>query len=552
MARRSFTRRLQRAWNTLTGSDAGSAFAPAYKGARTHRGNSDWPTGTRSSKQEIQPSLRKLRARARDLSRNSPYARSFLNLLVTNVIGPSGIIIKSQVRDRAGDLIPAINDRIDAAWREWSQGPVTLDRRLNLVQALSLMLETWATDGEELVRLVTGAPGKFGFALQGIDADLLDERYDLEARPGQNEIRMGVEISPAGVPVGYWPYRYAENHHYTSGPRYFLPAFDPFTRRGDTLHLFIPRRLNQTRGVTWFHPVIETLDGMAGYSEAELFGARIGAASTVLIESAADDVDTSEKAEKATPTSELEVAPGVAYRMKAGDKPHFWEPKHPTEQVGPFLKVMAREVAMGLGAPYYALANDLEATSYSSMRGGEMVSNPLWRWIQGCVIAALVLPVREQWLNAALLSGALELGSIDAAAFREARYRGRGWPYVNPLDMSRADALRLQCGTTSRQRILSETTGEDWYEILEEQAEEQAAAREVGARHGVVLSIDPPQSLAFELAKAEAQGGTDTQAAREQPAGASTDGDGNGAQGSVGSVPETIRRRLLGATAGRK
>lgn len=548
MARPGLGRRLARAWDALTGS----GYAPAYKGARMHRGNSDWPTTTRSSKQEIQSSIRPLRARARDLSRNNPYARSFLNLLVSNVVGPTGIQVRSQVRDRAGELRAAVNDRIDAAWMEWATGKVTLDRRLNLVQALSLILENAATDGELLVRMVTSPASPFGFALQLVDADLLDERYDRPAAPGRNEIRMAVEIEATGAPLGYWAWKGIENFGYPrTGPREFIPAWDPLRRTGEALHPFMPRRLNQTRGVSWFHPVVDTLDGMGAYSEAELFGARVGASSTVLISPGEDSIE--DEKDKPAATSELEVAPGAAFRLRAGDVPHFWEPKHPTDQVGPFMKVLAREVGMGLGAPYYALANDLESTSFSSMRGGEAIARPLWRWIQEWLIAEVLRPVREQWLNAAILSGALDVGSIDAAAFRLARYKGRGWPYVNPLDEIRANALALQCGTTSRQRILAESTGDDYYEVLEELKDEQEAARAAG------ISIDPPQSLSFELAKADAAGagagGAPGSRELEQPRGATTDGDGNGgAGGAPASVPEPIRRRLFanGATPTRR
>ena len=109
-----------------------------------------------------------------------------------------------------------------------------------------------ACDGEAFVRLWRGFEGNpHGLALQAIDADLIDETFNRPRRGSENEIRMGVEIDALGRPVGYWVW----NPGSASGldllrERYFVPA-------SEMLHLYDPDRVNQTRGVTWVHSVID-------------------------------------------------------------------------------------------------------------------------------------------------------------------------------------------------------------------------------------------------------------------------------------------------------
>ena len=75
-----------------------------------------------------------------------------------------------------------------------------------------LFIETLARDGEVLVRKIKNPAGnRFGFSLQFIEADYLDDQYNNTASNG-NEVRMGVEITKEGKPVAYWLFEDNPNH----------------------------------------------------------------------------------------------------------------------------------------------------------------------------------------------------------------------------------------------------------------------------------------------------------------------------------------------------
>ena len=100
-------------------------FAPirprqrAYQGARVSRLTADWVTSGTSADSEIKSSFKALRNRARQLCRDSDYAKQALRAIQNNVIG-HGIRHQSQVRMlRGGKLDEAMNAQIHEAFEKW-------------------------------------------------------------------------------------------------------------------------------------------------------------------------------------------------------------------------------------------------------------------------------------------------------------------------------------------------------------------------------------------------------------------------------------------------
>src|ERR1051326_3783660 len=67
-----------------------------YDAARMNRLNSDWSTWTMSANGEIRFALRNVRARSRDLARNSDIMKRFLQLLENGVVGAKGIKLQAK------------------------------------------------------------------------------------------------------------------------------------------------------------------------------------------------------------------------------------------------------------------------------------------------------------------------------------------------------------------------------------------------------------------------------------------------------------------------
>ena len=96
-----------------------------YDGAAGSRFLADFVGSTTSSDAELQYSLRRLRDRARELCRNDDYARRYLQLMSSNVVGEHGFTLQSRARNlnepNVGQLDAAGNEIIERAFRRWGK-----------------------------------------------------------------------------------------------------------------------------------------------------------------------------------------------------------------------------------------------------------------------------------------------------------------------------------------------------------------------------------------------------------------------------------------------
>ena len=442
-----------------------------FKGAEMSRLWHDWVASVVSADQEIYNDFLRLRARARELTRNSPLVRMYLQLLATNVIGPNGFTFQAQVRNNDGTFAKQYNAKIEAAWTKWSR-KCTTQGNVNLTTFSQQLIRNLATDGEILVRKIRSYSGNsFRFAIQQIDADLLDHQFFRSPLGNENEVRLGVEVDQWGAPVAYW---FWDRHpsdlvSIAARKRVRVPA-------DEVIHLYVPDRANQTRGVTWLNSVMMDLKMLDGYVEAELVAARTGAAKMGFFQwQKSEDFTPPEGGEKL----QMEASPGTLEMLPPGLEFKEWSPDHPSTAFPNFYKAIVRKIASGLGVSYNALANDLEGVNYSSMRSGLLIERDVWRSLQAFWRDQFLFPIYLEWIGFAMLSGELVLDARDPSRWEAVKFVPRGWPWVDPLKDANAAVAEINNGLTSRGRVLAEK-GEDFEEVLDELKDEQQQIEESG------------------------------------------------------------------------
>ena len=497
-------RSFRRAARILSGQSARNVFA----GARLSRLELDWIASCIAADEEIKRDARRLRARARELSRNDPLVKHYLRLLGVNVIGPRGFKHQAQVRDNSGDLNKRMNDRIEEGFRDWSYR-VTLDRKLPLVRFEHQLIRTVATDGEVFLRKWRGPEFPYGLALEPIDADLVDENLNVVAGRNQNEIRMGVEVDPLSRPVAYHVWNRPEGL-YVPRARQRIPA-------DQIIHLYDPDRVNQTRGVTWLHAVMLPLRFLDGYVEGELIASRVAANKIAIWQRKEGASDPTLDAATQTAAPLEETNPGSSFFAPEGYELANWDPQHPTAQFGDFVKSCERRIATGLGVSYEALTTDLADATYSSMKAGRQNERDVWRSMQEWWIGAFRREIYGEWMTQALLMGAagadagLVLDARPIAKLKAADWTGRGWLSPDPLKDMNAAVLGIENGIYSRHDYLAEA-GEDWEETLENLQTEATDAEAAGVS---ISSAQAKAAAANALADANAADAAD-QANRNQ------------------------------------
>lgn len=459
--------------------------ASVFEGASGSRLTLDWVAPILSPDQECRGNLRLLRARGRELARNNPIARHFLNMLSANVVGPHGIRYQSLVRDKNGEIDRETNKKIEDAWAEWcTKENCTVDGRLSFRGVQDLALRTEAMDGESFIHIVRGHPNKFGFALQLIDADQVDHLF---SRPpgnrsglGNSEVRLGVEVDSWGKPLAYWVNPGHPSDFGGSLLRERIPA-------DQIVHLFDAYRPNQTRGLTWFHAVMMALKMLNGYMEAELVAARTGAAKMAVLE--CTDAASFDQPNPDVPFR-MEANPGMFEAIPPGYKLTPFTPDHPANAFENFVKTNLRWVASGLGCSYNALANDLIGVNYSSLRSGLLIERDHWKVVQSHFAENAIAPIFSEWLKMALLSGALKLDSRLADKYSDGKWIARGWQWVDPYKETQAATLGIAAALQTREQTIAERGG-DYEDVFEQLAEEKKIAEEFGIELVTALPARP-------------------------------------------------------------
>lgn len=467
-----------------------------WKGTNVGRLFLDWVTmGGLSADDEIRGNAKLLRTRARDLARNNPFVRKYLGLLTANVIGANGFLLSARTRDAAtGKLNEALNDEHEDAWRRWAAGAVDTTGRLTLVDLEGLLIRTVARDGEAFVRMWRNFPGNdFGFALEVIDPDLVDDGFNRAPVDGLNEVSMGVELDEFGRPVAYHVKKRADSIG-VPRQRMVVPA-------EDMIHLYLVERPGQNRGVSWLASVITDLKMLAGYFEAELVAARAASAKMGFWQ-------RKDGATVDAPDGDftLDANPGVIDFGPEGYEFAQWDPQHPTTAFPEFTGAILRSISAGLRVAYASLTGDLREANYGSQRGGLLEERDFYRETQGWFAAAFLRRVHPEWLEVAMLKKRVALPGLDPTPYLDVAWTGRGFDWIDPKNDAEARVLMINNGLASRTSTLRER-GEDPDEIFEELAAERERAAELGV--DLAPAAQPGAQAAAPAANAAAGGGGD-------------------------------------------
>ena len=437
-----------------------------------------WSGVNQTSDAELFGQLQTIRGRSRELSRNNDYMKKFIGLTKTNVIGNEGIRLQSLVMNNRKKPDRAARREIEAAYKAWQKkGVCDVTGKYSYHDVQNLAISSAARDGEILFRRIYSRDFEFGYKLQLIEADHLDENYN-EVLPNGNIIRMSVESDAFGAPVAYhlWPNHPGDFRFGASGnnQRVRVPA-------AEIIHLFVPVRVSQSRGVPWGHTAMTRMNQLDAYEEGELVASRLAANKTGMYSSPdGANYRGESKTSEGGPVQESE--PGTFEVLPPGweFQPIDWQ--HPKSQFGEFTKTILRGIAAGLGVSYNMLANDLEHVNFSSIRAGVLDERDIWRMLQRWFIDHFSRIVFEDWLEAAILTGRVA-GSISSIEkFKAGRFLGRGWAWVDPVKDVQSAIMEIENGLNTSSEVVAKRSGDDLENVYRRIEEEEKLRKEFGIK----------------------------------------------------------------------
>ena len=380
----------------------------AYDAAKWNRFTADFLASGNSADAEIRGSLKVLRNRSRALVRDNPYARQAKRTTQINVVGARGIQMQPQVlRPDGSEKDERRNAALLAAWNHWCRADsCDVTGRLSFHGIELSIVGALPESGEIGIRLVRQPMGrsKVPLSLELIEADQIDDEYTgLSDRP-KHYWRMGVELNEWGRPTRYAILRKhpgdVEFTNYIGSNEKHL-----FIDAADFIHVFMPERVGQTRGVPWFASVITTSWNLGKYEEAHWTRKRVQANSLGWIQTPEPETFGSTNPD-GTPALEdskrlWNTEPGSYNFLLPGETaipPDFGPDDGQYEAV---VRPLARRFAAGYGCSYETLSRDFSDTNYSSSRLSILEDRDHWRVIQSVLIQQVHQRVFEEWLAAA-------------------------------------------------------------------------------------------------------------------------------------------------------
>ncbi len=457
-----------------------------YDAGTYDRLNAGWIAYNQSAEQTDRYSRDTVRARARDLERNSDMANGVIGAYKRNVVG-----LGWTLQARTGS--ERLNRKIEEAWAEWCRRKncdVTETQSFN--QMLRMAVRRKKVDGGILFKKCYTGGGLVPFKLQALEVDELDLG---RAAPKNPDCRVvgGIELDAYNRPVGYWLRQYGVDGFSQTEPAY-APA-------KDVIYYYTKSRPSQVREMSDLAPTIARVRDANEFMTAVSVKERIAACLAVFIKKVIPTGGLGRGAAVAgrmRPMADYEgktISPGMIKELNAGDEIQVVNPAGQATDAADYIKLQQRLIGAGQGLSYEAASRDMSQSNYSSARQGAIEDEQTY--IED--VELLRETVMDEAYETFVISGVLS-GLFDIPKFWEnkRKYLKHEWvaapkKWIDPLKEANATKIALQTGQKTFQQIAAEN-GKDW----KDQIDEIAAALEYARKKGFELG-----GIAFDKTQSE-------------------------------------------------
>ena len=401
---------------------------------------------------EVLAGAAQVRGRARHLRFNDPTAANAAEILRTALVG-YGATLTSGAED------------VDSAFADWAG-------RVRLGELEGEMVDALATDGEALLILRSDEQGEL--RLQHVPAEQLDESYTVELGGGRY-IAAGIEYGADDVPIAY--------HFRPARPTDQTQTFRAPVRvdAADVLHIFRRQGAGQTRGLSWFAPVILPLNELSQLQDALQVTAKIQAMMCgFLIDQ--NGTATNPLGEGESPL-DVSLEPGTMRVLPSGWDVRFTSPAQMAQSVE-LVAVSLRQIAAGLQMPEFLLSGDMRGVNYSSARTALIQFRSRIEALQhALLVPAFYGPIWRRWHLLESLRGNTW---ADPAAPLEVHFPKPQW--VDPESDAKATREMLDMGLISWRQAVAQLG----YDVARVDAE-IAADRQREASLGLSFGAKPKE-----------------------------------------------------------
>ncbi len=383
-----------------------------------------------------------VRDQARYLDRNHDLSRGALNVLVNNIIGPSGIGIEPQPRRKTGGSIHEdLALMLQNLWRDWSRYP-EVTYQLNWPSVQRVACRTWLRDGEAFAQVLEGSVPNLDhrtrvpFSLELLEPDMVP--HDLN----EDNQQQGIILNGWGQPVGYRVYKVHPGDAYLWKQRDALKTI-----------------------------------------ESERIAAKIAASMAAFIKKGTPDLYELKTDEQGNPVQrDLRFQPGMVFDdLQPGEEIGTIDTNRPNTNLQSHRDGQLRAAAAGFGASYSSISRNYNGT-YSAQRQ-ELVEQ--WTHYQSMAdhfVSQFVQPIWERFVVMARMSGQLPtawLQECEAASIDDALFISQTMPWIDPAKEASANEMMEANLHMSGPEIIRRRGGNP-QNVLDQQAKWIAQKRDAG------------------------------------------------------------------------
>ncbi len=448
-----------------------------YDAGNYDRLNAGWIAYNQSAEQTDRYSRDVIRARARDLERNSDMANSVIGAYRRNVVGHGWTL-------RARTDSEALNKQIQEVWKEWCKRKncdITETQSFN--QMLRMAERRKKVDGGILFKKCYISGGLLPFKLQALEVDELDTG---RVAPHNSDCRVigGIEFNSYNKPVGYWILQYNIDG-FGQMDSIYVPA-------KDIIYYFSKDRPSQIREMSDLAHTITRVRDANEFMTAVSVKERIAACLAVFIKKVIPTTGGFGRVNiNDGPREDYEgkrISPGMIKELNAGDEIQVVNPTGQATDAASYIKLQQRLIGAGQGLSYEATSRDMSQSNYSSARQGIIEDGQTYIEDIELLKEVIMDEVYETFIISGVLCG---LFPIPGFWENKTKYLKHEWvaspkPWIDPVKEANATKIALQTGQKTYQQIAAEN-GKDWKEQIDETIAVLKYARKKGLEIGGVI-----------------------------------------------------------------
>lgn len=507
----------------------------SYSAADYGSGNINWSPSLKSADGDIMWDAPRVRARARDLERNHPYAHQAVYISRLGVIGRKlRYSCRPDWRFLGIDQEAAIKwaQMFERVWENYAHGKefyIDAGRRMDFTRLMALVHDRDFVDGECVITSEWDENRPTRTCFQAVDVDRLSNP---NGQPESVFLKGGVLLDRLSAAQGY----FIRDGHPADigivGNRNWTWSFvrrETDWGRPICMHSFDQHRAGQTRGISAYAPVINAMKQSAEYVEATLQSAILANSYAAVLTStqnykdalaAIGEMTAGDDAPSVLALAEenLEAAithhEAIKLRFNGSKIPLLWpgeelkiiQPSNGANKLGEFQSHSTKSFAAGTGTDSVAMSQDYSQVNYSS---GKLQAAQVYRGYEmrrDRLIGQNAMPMVASFLEEKVHSGAIPLPKglhiADFYAMQGALINGvfltQGAPIMDEMKTRQAQNMGFSSGIDNLRDAAGEE-GKDWLELLDEQARENFERTQRGL--APVGAMPPPPPMPPDPAK---------------------------------------------------